>query len=54
MASNTANPRFSELKEGVSKLTASTDKQYSEEVDGSGVFTNYLVAALEGGASDLL
>ena len=35
-------------------LTASTDEQYSQEKDGSGVFTTLLVDALSGAASNLM
>jgi hypothetical protein len=41
------------LSEGLTVLTASTKDQYASEVDGSGVFTNLLVDALGGSASNL-
>lgn len=41
------------IKEGVSILTASRDSEPSLEVNGHGVFTNLLLEALKGGASDL-
>jgi len=41
------------LQEGVSILTASRDDEPSMEVNGQGVFTNLLLDALRGGASDL-
>ncbi len=42
------------LAKGITILTASTEKQYSVEVDGKGVFTTLLVDALNGGAANLL
>lgn len=42
------------LNEGVTILTASSATQYAIEEDGSGVFTNLLVDALNGSASNLL
>lgn len=39
---------------GVTILTASTQKQYATEVDGSGLFTTLFVDALNGGAANLL
>ncbi|AXG72396.1 caspase domain protein [Kordia sp. SMS9] len=42
------------LAEGITILTASTEKQFSVEVDGKGVFTTLLVDALNGGAANLL
>jgi hypothetical protein len=44
----------SELTDGMTILTASTDEQYSQEQDGSGVFTTLLVDALSGAASNLM
>jgi Caspase domain len=44
----------SEISEGVTILTASTDKQYAKEGEGGGVFTNLLVDALSGAASNLV
>lgn len=41
------------LSEGITILTASTSEQYASEEDGSGVFTNLLVDALSGSASNL-
>jgi hypothetical protein len=41
------------LKDGVSILTASKDDEESIEINGHGVFTNLLLDALQGGASDL-
>lgn len=43
----------SQLKEGASILTASRDDEPSLEINGHGVFTNLLLDALQGGASDL-
>jgi hypothetical protein len=43
----------SQLQEGVSILTASRDDETSLEINGHGVFTNLLLDALQGGASDL-
>ncbi|HCT2506196.1 TPA: caspase family protein [Aeromonas dhakensis] len=42
------------LAEGLTILTASSDVQYAQEKDGSGVFTSLLVDALSGGASNLV
>ncbi len=41
------------LSEGVTILTASTKHQYASEENGSGVFTNLLVDALQGSAANL-
>jgi hypothetical protein len=41
------------IEEGVSILTASRDNEPSLEINGHGVFTNLLLEALQGGASDL-
>ena len=43
----------SELKEGVTILTATTAEQYATEENGTGVFTSLLVDALDGAASNL-
>lgn len=48
------NNEIAHLKQGVSVLTASRDSQPSMEVDGSGVFTTLVCAALDGGASDVI
>jgi uncharacterized caspase-like protein len=45
---------ISEIREGVTILTASTEKQYAMEKDGSGLFTGLLVDALEGGAANVV
>lgn len=42
------------LSEGMTILTASSEEQYASEKNGSGVFTNLLVDALNGGAANLL
>ncbi len=42
------------LSEGMTILTASSQGQYANEINGSGVFTTLFVDALEGGAADLL
>jgi len=42
------------LKEGVTILTASSDKQYAAEENGSGVFTTLLVDAMNGSAANLV
>lgn len=44
----------SEIKEGVTILTASTANQYAMESGGAGLFTNLLVDALSGAAANLL
>jgi hypothetical protein len=43
-----------QLQEGVSVLTASRSTEYAMEVGGGGLFTDLVVGALEGGASDVL
>lgn len=45
---------FSEIAEGVTILTASTEKQTAGDTSGGGVFTNLLIDALEGSACNLL
>jgi len=42
------------LKEGVTVLTASSADQYAMEENGSGIFTNLLIDALNGSASNLV
>jgi len=44
----------SELREGMTILTASTAEQYAKEEAGSGVFTTLLVDALSGAAGNLV
>ncbi len=48
------SPNYSELKEGTTILTASTDEQYASEDKDGGVFTNLFVDAMNGTASNLL
>ena len=43
-----------EVSDGMTILTASTAEQYAMETEGSGVFTNLLVDALDGAAANLL
>jgi len=45
--------KLSSLEEGISILTASRDNESAIEINGHGVFTNLLLDALQGGASDL-
>jgi hypothetical protein len=44
---------ISQLKEGITVLTASKKDEVSVEVNGHGIFTNLLIDALQGGAADL-
>ena len=53
MGSPTIGGAVSHLSEGISILTASRDDEPSMEINGHGVFTNLLLAALQGGAADL-
>ncbi len=48
------NKSVSEIAEGVTILTASTQEQYASEQNGSGVFTTLLVDALGGAAANLV
>lgn len=48
------NPAVSELKEGMTILTASTAEQYASEQNGSGVFTTLFVDGLNGAAGNLV
>lgn len=50
----TTVPSVSELKEGLTILTASTAEQYAAEGSDGGVFTTLLVDALRGGAANLV
>ena len=52
--SNPNAPAFAEIKDGITILTASTEKQYSMESNGSGVYTKLLVDALSGAAANLV
>lgn len=45
---------MSELNDGVTILTASTDEQYATEENGAGVFTSLFVDALSGAAANLV
>jgi hypothetical protein len=47
-------PTSSELKEGITILTASTADQYASEKNGAGVFTSLFVDALNGAAGNLV
>jgi len=47
-------PSVSEIRDGVTVLTASTAEQYATEENGSGVFTNLLLDALSGAAANLV
>lgn len=47
------NNNLAQLSEGLSVLTASRDSESALEINGSGVFTSLVVAALKGGAADL-
>ena len=42
------------IGEGMTILTACKPKESAEEIDGRGLFTNLLVEAIKGGASDIL
>jgi len=46
--------RVSELTDGLTILTASTDKQYASEQNGSGIFTSLFVDAMRGPAGNLV
>jgi hypothetical protein len=48
------NDKMAEITEGVTLLTASTSKQYANEVNGGGVFTGLLIDALGGAAANLV
>lgn len=47
------NGQLATLTEGLTVLTASTQDQYASEENGSGVFTNLLVDALNGSAANI-
>lgn len=53
MGSPTISGAASQINEGISILTASRENEPSMEINGHGVFTNLLLAALQGGAADL-
>lgn len=50
---NPVNGNLAALSEGLTVLTASTKDQYATEENGSGVFTNLFVDALNGAAANL-
>ncbi|GAA3514084.1 caspase family protein [Georgenia daeguensis] len=54
VAGSTASHDVALVSDGMTILTASTAEQYAMESGGSGVFTDLLVDALEGGAANLL
>jgi len=47
-------PTISEMSDGLTIMTASTESQYATEQNGSGVFTSLFVDAMSGAASNLL
>ena len=51
---SSTSSNIAEIKEGVTILTASTDKQYAVENEEGGVFTTLLVDALSGSAANLV
>lgn len=51
---HTVKDGLTEIREGVTILTASTKGQYAAEEAGGGVFTGLLLDALDGAAADLL
>lgn len=53
-ATNPVGSRQADIREGVTILSASTAQQYAMETNGSGVFTNLLVDALQGAAANLV
>ena len=50
---NTTDSTVAQLAEGITVLTASRGSEVAMEQGGGGVFTNLVVAALQGGAADL-
>lgn len=54
IAGNPGSQPLAELSEGISILTASTKEQYATEDNGSGVFTELFVDALNGAAANLV
>ena len=50
---NTTDSGVAQLSEGLTVLTASRGSEVAMEQDGGGVFTDLVVAALQGGAADL-
>ncbi|MBD8206703.1 caspase family protein, partial [Microbacterium sp. CFBP 8801] len=53
-ASPSANNNAASVSEGVSILTAARAGQTAAEINGNGMFTELVCAALEGGAADVL
>lgn len=53
-ATTDAGAHQADIRDGVTILSASTANQYAMESDGAGVFTNLLVDALGGAASNLV
>jgi hypothetical protein len=51
--SRTTDSGISELKDGTTIITASTEDQYASEKNGSGVFTSLFVDGLDGSAANL-
>lgn len=51
---NFAGEEYTMLKKGVSILTSCATNQYAFEKNGHGLFTNVVLQALRGGASDIL
>lgn len=54
MGKEVGNTNVSTMSEGMTILTASSETQYAVEANGSGIFTNLLVDALTGSASNLV
>jgi len=54
VAGTQSDQRTAELAEGMTILTASTKDQYATELNGSGVFTDLFVDALNGAAANLV
>ena len=48
-----SDTKVAQLSEGLTVLTASRESEVAMERNGGGIFTNLVVAALEGGAADL-
>lgn len=54
MGNSALNDNKAVISEGITILTASSEKQYALEENGSGVFTTLLVDAMNGSASNLV
>lgn len=54
IAGTTSFSKNSDLSEGLTILTASTEQHYANEENSSGVFTTLFIDALNGGASNLV